>query len=217
MKHLNKIFIAGICILVICYFFDDIKKIVNKEVPKVNKILMSNAALQMAYDEADYIYAKLAFGHFELDYKDVIEDGNGNSWHKVTYKNVKTLNDLKSNFRTHFSEKIVNEIMNRVQSPKHEWVSEFKEFNGQLYTTTGENGSIMYADETRSYIRVDDYKMIVRIELELNSELFPNGPKDKTFDFVYENLDGKKWVFTSFPFYYDESYFKEYLKNKSFR
>ena len=63
---------------------------------------------------------------------------------------------------------------------------------GRLYETH---------EETYTYTNINDNKVVMHVKVKLDPEVFPTRPKYEKYDFVYENLDGKKWVFTSFPYF----------------
>ena len=194
MKNFKKNIFTIICIVFVASFIGCKKEI--EQTADIPVIKVTNAAVKFAYDQAKKVYSEMAYGTLPVDMSDSATDDSGMEVHRVKYNNIKSFDDLQLYLETFFSKPLATEIIDKTQR------SAIKVINGKLYTGAAGRGSdISYGDETYTYTNVNDYKIIMHVKVELNPEFYPNGPTHKTFDFVYENLDGKKWVFTEYPFF----------------
>ena len=195
MKRMNKVILIILSIIVVVSFFGCKKEI--EQTADIPVIKVTNAAVKFAYDQANKVYAEMAYGTLPVDMSDSAIDDSGMEVHRVKYNNIKSFDDLQLYLETFFSKPLATEIIDKTQR------SAIKVINGKLYTGAADRGSnIYYGDETYTYTNVNDYKIIMHVKVEYSEEPWSGKFNEyKTFDFVYENLDGKKWVFTAFPFF----------------
>ena len=197
MKRMKKNILIILCMIVTCTVVS-----CNKDADKTKNIpiiKVTYAEVEFAYKTADRVYISLMVGGLPYDPKVSIEDENGRVLYKVTEGNIKLLKDVEPYLKTYFSDQIANEIVSKMKSG--EFGNLLKEINGQLYSSYTEYNNLRYIDEIYTVTKENDYKMILHLKAELHPDLVNSSIKYDYYDFVYENLDGKKWVFTSFPFF----------------
>ena len=202
MKRINKILLIVFCTVVAISFFG-----CNKDADKTKNIpiiKITNADVELAYKNATKLCERLLVNQLECDRKDSIQDASQFAnyvWYRVTEGNLKSLRDLEIYLRVFFSKEIAVNLINKTQIGDYK--EKMIERDDKLYTQygSGKGWRGSHLDETYTYTKVNDYKIIMHVKVKLNTDYNPNGPAYENFDFVYENLDGKRWVFTSFPFY----------------
>ena len=198
MKSINKILTVILSILAISFF--GCKKEAEKTV-EIPIVKITNAEVEFAYKNASDVYGGLKYGYLNYNYDDKLLDNDGYEWYRVTEGGIKTFKDIEPYLKKYFSDKIANEIMNKIHNKKYGIF--LKEINGVLYAAPeGRGDDFRNGEETYTYTKVNDYKIIIHVKVKKyvdydNRDVF----SFETFNFVYENLDGKKWVFTSFPYF----------------
>ena len=193
MKYMKKNILIILCLIFAVTI--GCKKEVEKtaDIPVVQ---ISNAAVEFAYKDAMRLYSRTTMGILDHDSSDRMPDNP--MAYRVTEGNVKSLKDLDAYLKKHFSNELTTKIMEMAQSNPMETLTEH---GGKLYTTAqgGRGDNMCLLGETYTYTKDGGNKIIMHVKVELDPACGEGNYKN--YDFVYENLDGKKWVFTSFPFF----------------
>ena len=203
MKRMKKVLLMALCATV-AFSFLGCKKEADKT-KDIPIIKVTNAEVEFAYKNAARLYIALTYGGLTRDSEDTISFDSEYGiryMYRVKVGNVNSYKDLEAYLGSFFSTELVKAYMDKMQS--NDWTKLVEE-NGKLYTNQGgeKDANITYIDESYSYTKVNDYKIIMHVEVKTYIDW---DASDKigvvVYDFVYENLDGKKWVFTSFPYSY---------------
>ena len=203
MKRMKKVLLMALCAAVSISFFGCKKEAdKTKDIPVIK---VTNAEVEFAYNNAARVYIALTYGGLTRDREDTISyetDYGDRYMYRVIEGNVNSYQDLEAYLGRFFSNELVKQYMDKMQS--NDW-TKLKEHNGKLYTNPGgeKDSNITYIDESYTYTKVNDYKIILHVKVQTYADYDATDKrKFETYDFIYENLDGKKWVFTSFPYSY---------------
>ena len=194
MVRTKKNILIIMCMVLVCTVAGCKKE---AEKPKVLPVIkISKAAVEFAFKQASDVYVKLKHGMLSFDYEKTLLDDD-RELYKVA--NINNFKDLETYLHKFFSEQIVQDLMAKIN--KGEFGHLLKEIKGTLYTDFQCMCSETYHDEIYTHTKIDDYKVMLNVKatksLSNDLPIF----EDVKNDFVYENLDGKKWVFTTFPFF----------------
>lgn len=203
MKQISKIILTVFCLAAVSFYGckkDDSKA---DEAKNIAKIPISNAAVEFAYKQVKSLYEDIEYGALPLQGNNTVVEDEDN-WYKVK-DNIGTFAKLESYLKNFLSDQLTGELMDKVH--KNTWV---KEIGGQLYTRVNEINSLIAYNETAcTYTKVNDYKIIMHVKVQIISYTDAQPPSEyEIFDHIYENLDGAKWVFTSFPSFHSYTYSK---------